>query len=143
MKMLTIFLCLLGLSICGMTDSETKRDPFEPFIELGSSRRKEKISPLERYEVHELKLMGIIGNEVQGYRALVEDKAGAGFILTEGTLIGSKGSTIKEIRRDKVIILEKYRDYMGREKVREVVWTLHFPVHQGSVSKGKGHNHPN
>ncbi|NIO03163.1 MAG: hypothetical protein GTO13_00525, partial [Proteobacteria bacterium] len=120
--------------IFGFTDSEAKRDPFEVFFELDPSE-KEELTPLERYEISELKLIGIIGSKSQGYRALVEDKAGAGFILTKGTPIGSKGSTVKEIRRDKVTILEKYRDYMGREKVREVVWTLHTPATVSSRGK--------
>jgi Tfp pilus assembly protein PilP len=128
MKKVMIFLCVLGLGTFSFGMAEAKRDPFEPFVELNPPRGKKELSPLERYELSQLKLIGIIGSDAQGYRALVEDDAGAGFILTEGTLVGSKGSAIKEIRRDKVIIMEKYRDYMGREKAREVVWTVHKSV---------------
>jgi Tfp pilus assembly protein PilP len=135
MKKLTTVLCLLGLAIFGFTDSEAKRDPFKVFFELDPSGKKEELTPLERYEISELKLIGIIGSKSQGYRALVEDKAGAGFILTEGTLVGSGGSKVNEIRRDKVIIREKYRDYMGRQKVRKVVWTLHTPASVSSQGK--------
>ena len=137
MKKFTTVLCLLSLGIFTLTDSEAKRDPFKVFFELKPSHGKEELSPLERYEISELKLIGIIGSKAQGYRVLVEDKARAGFILTEGTLIGSEGSTVKAIQRDKVIILGKYRNYMGRQKVREVVWTLRTPVSLNSRSKTK------
>jgi len=139
MKKPAIVLCLSILVIFGLSNSEAKRDPFKVFIELDPSPEEESLSPLERYEISQLKLMGIIGSESQGYRALVEDRAGAGFILTEGMLIGSLGSTIKEIRRDRVIILEKYRDYLGKEKAREVLWTVNPPIHQSSMSREKGH----
>jgi Tfp pilus assembly protein PilP len=138
MKKVTIVLCLLGLGIFGFTGSEAKRDPFEPFIELKPPRNKEHLSPLERYEISQLKLIGIIGNKSHGYRALVEDKAGVGFILTEGTLVGSRGSKVNQIRRDRVIILEKYRDSLGNEKAGKVVWRLSNAVDQSAVSKAQG-----
>ena len=137
MKKGTVFLCLLAVGIFGSGIAEGRRDPFEPFVELKPPRGKKELSPLERYELSQLKLIGIIGGYAQGYRALVEDKAAAGFILTEGTPIGSRGSSVKEIRKDKVIILDKYSDYMGREKAREVVWTLSSPLNQRSSYNGK------
>ena len=139
MKTLTIFLCLLSVGIFSFALAEAKRDPFEPFIELDSPRGGERpLPPLQKYEISQLKLIGIIGTEADGYRALVEDEAGGGFIIREGTIVGGKGSSVKEIRRDKVVILEKYRDYMGREKAREVLWTLSNVVNQSAVSKGQG-----
>ncbi|MFQ5840904.1 MAG: hypothetical protein ACE5I8_00590 [Thermodesulfobacteriota bacterium] len=139
MKTLTIFLCLLGVGIFGFGFVEAKRDPFEPFIELDFSRGGEKpLPPLQRYQISQLKLTGIIGSEADGYRALMQDKTGEGFVIMEGSLVGSKGSTVKEIRRDRVITIEEYRDYLGKEKARQVVWRLSNAVNQRSISKAEG-----
>ena len=67
-----------------------KPDPFKPFIQLTPVKegtRTVPLTPLQRYEISQLKLVAVISG-AEGNVALVEDSAGKGFFLKRGTLIG-------------------------------------------------------
>jgi type IV pilus assembly protein PilP len=110
-----------------------KRDPFKPFIALGprkTVRKKAPLTPLQRYDVSELKLVGILKGP-GGYRALVEDAGGKGFVIGKGTLIGPGDGRVKEIHENRVIIEETYRDIFGQIKRREISMPLRKPEEGG------------
>ena len=109
-----------------------KRDPFKPFIALGPKKRASKapLTPLQRYDVSELKLVGIMKGPT-GYRALVEDAGGKGFIITKGTLIGRGNGRVKGIHDNRVIIEETYKDIFGQVKRREISVPLRKPEEGG------------
>jgi type IV pilus assembly protein PilP len=109
-----------------------KRDPFKPFIALGPKKADIKVplTPLQRYDVSELKLVGILKGP-RGYRALVEDASGKGFIITKGTLIGRENGRVKEIRTDRVIVKQSHKDIFGQMKVREISMRLKKPEEGG------------
>jgi type IV pilus assembly protein PilP len=110
-----------------------KRDPFKPFIALGprkTVRKKAPLTPLQRYDVSELKLVGILKGP-GGYRALVEDAGGKGFVIGKGTLIGPGDGRVKEIHENRVIIEETYRDIFGQTKRREISMPLRKPEEGG------------
>ncbi len=110
-----------------------KRDPFKPFIALGPKKpgpKKGPITALQRYDVSELKLVGILRGP-EGYRALVEDAGGKGFIIGKGTLIGRGDGRVKEIHENRVIIEETYRDILGQIKRREISMPLRKPEEGG------------
>ena len=110
-----------------------KRDPFKPFIAIGprkTVRKKAPLTPLQRYDVSELKLVGILKGP-GGYRALVEDAGGKGFVLGKGTLIGPGDGRVKEIHENRVIIEETYRDIFGQIKRREISIPLRKPEEGG------------
>ncbi len=109
-----------------------KRDPFKPFIALGPKKSVSKapLTPLQRYDVSELKLVGILQSPT-GYRALVEDASGKGFIITKGTLIGRENGRVKEIREDRVIIKTSYKDIFGQIKEKEIIIRLKKPEEGG------------
>lgn len=109
-----------------------KPDPFKPFIQLtpvkGASR-KVLLTPLQRYEVSQLKLVAII-SAPEGNVALVEDASGKGFFLKKGTLIGSNDGKVTKILKDKVVIEEVYQDVIGQTKQNEVTLNL-YKVEEG------------
>jgi type IV pilus assembly protein PilP len=109
-----------------------KRDPFKPFIALGPKKPESKapLTPLQRYDVSELKLVGILKSPT-GYRALVEDASGKGFIITKGTLIGRENGRVQEIREDRVIIKTSYKDIFGQIKEKEIIVRLKKPEEGG------------
>jgi type IV pilus assembly protein PilP len=109
-----------------------KRDPFKPFIALGPKKpvSTAPLTPLQRYDVSELKLVGILKGPT-GYRALVEDAGGKGFIITKGTLIGRGNGQVKEIHDDRVIIEQRYKDIFGQIKQREISVPLRKPEEGG------------
>jgi len=110
-----------------------KPDPFKPFIQLTPSkeRRGGRLTPLQKYDISQLKLVAIItipkGNNV----ALVEDSAGKGYFLKKGTVIGKNDGKVKSILKDKVIIQEVYQDIFGQTKVNEIPLFLHRPEEGG------------
>jgi Tfp pilus assembly protein PilP len=103
------------------------RDPFRPItVNLRATvRRRENLSPLERFEIAQLKLVGIVRN-TKGTVALVEDNVGFGYTVTVGTPIGPNDGKIKMIKSDELLIEEEYIDLYGAKKKREV--SMRLPV---------------
>lgn len=109
----------------GLRLAPGRRDPFRP-ITLNvrtNTRRRENLSPLERFEINQLNLVGIVWNAKQPM-ALVEDSSGLGYLVKVGTPIGSNDGKVREVRRDSLIIDELYVDLYGASKRREVSMRL-------------------
>jgi len=105
-------------------DPAGKIDPFEPLFRekpavVKRSRRKKRIprTPLERIDLSQLKLVGII-LAPSGNRALVEESSGKGYIIKKGTYIGNNSGKVVQIKRDKVIVEEEFEDVFGKTKTR-------------------------
>jgi type IV pilus assembly protein PilP len=106
----------------GLQASPTgRRDPFRPFTlnVRPTVRRRENLSPLERYDLGQLKLVGVILN-AKDPTAMVEDSAGLGYVVKVGTPIGASDGTVKAIKQDAIIIEEFFVDLYGARKRREV-----------------------
>jgi len=99
-------------------------DLFKPFLKLRKEveTQPKSLLPLQRLKLSEVSLKGIIWNPRKPL-ALIEDSLGKGYILKKGDLIGLTGR-VKEIRKDKVIIIEKYIDVFEGEKTRTVELSL-------------------
>jgi type IV pilus assembly protein PilP len=95
----------------------SKRDPFRPFTlnTRPSQRRRENLSPLERFELGQLKLVGVIWDTKQP-NAIVEDSAGLGYVVKIGTPIGSNEGKVKTIQPSKVVVEEFQFDVYGAKK---------------------------
>jgi Tfp pilus assembly protein PilP len=113
-----------------------KPDPFKPFIQLTPAKeasRGGRLTPLQKYDISQLKLVAIItipkGNNV----ALVEDASGKGYFLKKGTVVGKNDGKVKTILKDKVIIEEVYQDIFGQTKVNEIPLLLHRTEEGGEL----------
>jgi type IV pilus assembly protein PilP len=87
-----------------------KPDPFKPFIQLTPIReltRTTPLTPLQKYDLSQLKLVAIISIQ-EGNVALVEDSAGKGYFVKRGTEIGKNDGKVTKILKDRVIIEELY-----------------------------------
>ena len=114
-------------------DPANKRDPFLPTLGIvpsGQLCAEEPQTPLQSYELGQLKLVGILWSEEEP-RALVEDGVGTGYIVTYGTLVGSGCGTVKKIEYGQVIIEEDYYDFYGDRQTREVVMELTASPEEG------------
>jgi type IV pilus assembly protein PilP len=100
-----------------------KRDPFQPFTLKGPATASENLSPLERYDVGQFKLVAIIW-DIREPRAMVEDSASLGYILKVGTPIGTNSGKVKAITPTEVVVEENYVDFYGARKTREVSMQL-------------------
>lgn len=98
-----------------------KRDPFVPFLKV---REKEagpaitSLPPLQRYELGEFRLVGIIWG-LKAPRALVEDSMGKGYSVTVGTKIGRSGGVVTRITEKEMVVREEFRDYTGSKVKRD------------------------
>jgi Tfp pilus assembly protein PilP len=97
-----------------------KRDPFVPTPTKTEARRVKKSnpSPLEQFELGQLKLVGIVW-DVKEPRAMVEDASGLGYIIRLGTPIGANEGKVKAIKPDEVVVEEYYLDLYGARKSRD------------------------
>jgi len=112
-----------------------KPDPFKPFIQLTRARegsRTAPLTPLQKYDISQLKLVAIISTP-EGNVALIEDGTGKGYFLKKGTWIGKNDGKVTKILKDKVIIEEVYQDILGQTKTNEISLFLH-KVEEGGES---------
>ena len=98
-----------------------KRDPFfSPLHRVNETPTipDEARTPLQRLDLGQFKLVGVILDSSEP-KALVEDNSGLGYIVTRGTLIGSKGGVIRTIEPRRVVVEEFEVDFYGKRQVRE------------------------
>ena len=101
---------------------ESQRDPFRPMTIRPKSetpRKRENLSPLERLELSQLKLVAVVWDNGDP-RAMVEDSGGLGYVIKVGTPIGSNDGRVKAIHRSEIVIEEFYSDDYGARKKRDV-----------------------
>ena len=107
-------------------ESAGKRDPFRPLFldtKVAARPKVEPLTPLQRYELGQLRLVGII-HQLEPPRAMVEDSSGLGFILTPGTPVGPNGGVVAEIRPREVVVEEWHTDVIGQEHRTQHVLAL-------------------
>jgi len=105
-------------------DSTGRRDPFKPpSVGVSRQQRGEPTTPLQRYDVGQLKLVAII-YDTHEPRAVLEDEAGLGYIVKRGTLVGLNDGEIRAIERGKLVIEEQAVDYYGESHPSEIVLEL-------------------
>ena len=109
-------------------DPTGKTDPFKSFIAKQEVvEEKKQVKPktyLETLDLSQVDLIGIILNP-KGSWAMVRDAKGLGYVIRKGTAIGLNGGVVHKIRENEVIIREKYRDFRGRVRVKDIAKRLH------------------
>jgi len=111
-------------------DASGKPDPFIPLVfetitqqQAPGPIAEELLTPLQKYDLAQLKLVAIISKGEKS-SAVLEDTAGYGYIVTDGTLIGRDNGTIKEITTDGVIVLEKIFNATGKIETKISTLTI-------------------
>jgi len=101
---------------------EGKLDPFEPLfkkeavsvsVSTKTIKRRKPLTPLERVNLSQLTLVGII-QAPSGNRALVQESSGKGYVVKKGTYIGTRSGKIVEILEDRIIVEEESEDIYGK-----------------------------
>jgi len=104
---------------------EGKLDPFEPLFKkervslaVGKKKikRRKPLTPLERVNLSQLSLVGII-QAPSGNRALVQESSGKGYVVKKGTYIGTNSGKIIQILKDRIIIEEESEDIYGKVSI--------------------------
>jgi Tfp pilus assembly protein PilP len=114
-----------------------KVDPFKPFIKKETPGQKRAdlkfLSPLQRYGMEQLKLIGIMAGENNKRRAIVQDPKGKSYILMKGTLIGQNNGRVAEILDDQVIVEEKTGEDSRKVKTKRIILDLHRVEREGKL----------
>ncbi len=100
-----------------------RRDPFRPFtldLQRADAPDDEPQSPLQRYEISQLKLIGLV-LDLRPPRAMLQDHSGMGYIVTPGTPIGRRHGVVKSIEPGRLVVEEVVLDYYGRQQPHQVV----------------------
>ena len=84
------------------------------FDQLQREEQTQQLTELQKFELHQLKLVAIVSRIATPY-AMVEDPNAKGHTLTRGTLIGKNWGRVAQINPECVVIREEYRDYTGRK----------------------------
>lgn len=102
----------------------SRRDPFAPII----VKQEKKASmgdrpPLERYNISEFKLSGIVWGGF-GYNAMLEGPDGKGYFIRVGTILGPNRGVVKKITQNLIVIEEKFKNVMGETERKEITVQL-------------------
>jgi type IV pilus assembly protein PilP len=107
-----------------------RRDPFEALliIKKSVSRMAEPLTPLQKFEVGQLRLIGVIVGK-GGPRAMVVAPDGKSYILGKGVKVGKNDGTVVQIKEEAVYVEERFYDFSG--KVRESITKIQLPKREG------------
>jgi len=101
-----------------------KRDPFAPLIVKEDQKALTgERPPLERYNIYEFKLAGIVWGGF-GYSAMLEGPDGKGYFVHVGTIIGQNKGIVKKITQYTMVIEEKFKTISGESNRKEIVLEL-------------------
>jgi type IV pilus assembly protein PilP len=111
-----------------------KPDPFMPLVSDAAITRQKtagqaapedaNLPPLQKYDLSEFKLVAIIIQDDNTSTAMVEDKAGYGYILKQGMLVGKNNGIIRQITPSTIVVEEKTVDASGSEKNNTVTLSV-------------------
>jgi len=111
-----------------------KIDPFAPMFraktetpevsekKAGQPERK-PMTPLEKIALSQLKLVAVM-IAPSGNKALVEEASGKGYIVNEGTYIGTNSGRVLSILLDKVVVEEEVEDVLGNLTIKKTEMKL-------------------
>lgn len=98
-----------------------RRDPFAPIMEReGKKTKSGDRPPLERFNISEFKLSGIVWGGF-GYSAMLEGPDGKGYFVRTGTILGPNRGVVKKITQNMMFIEEKYKTYTGETERKEII----------------------
>jgi type IV pilus assembly protein PilP len=106
-------------------DPTGKPDPFKSFVQkLKRDSVAGKSTPLERFDLSQLRLSGIIWGDERP-RALIKDPSGKAYIVAEGSPIGKNDGRVIRIDDNQVMVKETYVDFMGKATTKDIQMKLH------------------
>jgi type IV pilus assembly protein PilP len=106
-------------------DPKGRRDPFASLAQVSKRKAERKIgsSPIESYDVNEIKLVAIAWDSRQ-YYALITLPDNKSYTIRKGMTLGLYSGKVEEITRDSVIVREQVKDYRGQTKIKDTILKL-------------------
>ena len=100
-----------------------RRDPFAPLVSKREAGKDKGISPLETYDVNEIKVIAILWAKTK-YYAVLSLPDGKAYTVTDGIKVGTRNGVISKIVKDSMVIKERVRDARGVMNPRDTVLRL-------------------
>jgi type IV pilus assembly protein PilP len=124
-----------------------KPDPFRPFMEAEpaliskkeedlkkkASPKNEMVSPLQRVDIDQLRLIGITGDDKKRVAVVADEKAKKYYPIFIGTYIGLNGGRVSAILPDRLVIEEQV-ETPGKKTKRVQVKQLQVLLHKDQAS---------
>lgn len=104
-----------------------KLDPFKPLVKKEVGKKKAsaaQLTPLQQYDIGQLKLVGIAGSGKKKV-AMVVDKKGRSYILSLGTYIGQNNGRVSGILDDQIVIEERTQGDSKKVRINRLTLKLH------------------
>jgi len=102
-----------------------RRDPFVSLVQVAKPKapRKKGASPIENFDVDEIKLIAIAWDSNQ-YYALVTMPDTKSYTIRKGMTLGLNNGKVIDITKDSVFIREQIKDYKGQTKSKDTILKL-------------------
>jgi type IV pilus assembly protein PilP len=101
-------------------DAKSRRDPFQSMVKLLKlSQTRGELPPLQRLELTDVKLIGIV-SDASGYYGLIQTPDGKGYTVRVGTPMGLNNGTIRLISEQRVVVAEPTIDTHGKMTSRDI-----------------------
>ena len=106
-------------------DPKGRRDPFLSLVQASKPKgqRKKGASPIENFDVDEIKLIAIAWDSKQ-YYALITMPDTKSYTIRKGMTLGLNNGKVTDITRDSVFIREQIKDYKGQTKSKDTILKL-------------------
>ncbi len=107
-----------------------RRDPFDLPVTMRRplSQSNEPLTPLQKYDLAQLRLIGIIiGKGTPSAMVVAPD--GKSYILQKGTKVGKNNGVVLRVEQNSVVVQETYYDFSG--DVRKSVQEIQVPKREG------------
>jgi len=114
-----------------------KTDPFKPLIkkEIPGQMKVDlrALSPLQRFRLEQLKLIGILSSDAKKV-AIVADPKGKTYVIVKGTAIGQNNGRVSIIMDDQVIVEEQQAgDGSRKVQTKRIILNLHRIEAEGKL----------
>ena len=106
-------------------DPKDRRDPFMSLVQVTKAKpeRKKGASPVEDYDIDEIKLIAIASDNQQFY-ALITLPDKKSYTIRKGMTLGIHSGKVIQINRDSVLVREQIKDYKGQIKTEDTILKL-------------------
>jgi len=106
-------------------DPQGRRDPFMSLVQVvkPKAQRKKGASPIEDFDVEEIKLIAIAWDNKQ-YYALVTLPDKKSYTIRKGMTLGLNNGKVMDITKNSVFIREQVKDYKGQPKSKDTILKL-------------------
>lgn len=106
-------------------DPKGRRDPFTSLVQVTKVKpeRKKGASPVENFDVDEIKLIAIAWDNRQ-YYAMITLPDNKSYTIKKGMTLGLNEGKVIDITRDSMLIREQVKDYRGQLKSKDTILKL-------------------